>query len=96
VSVEDLARAGWAQLTGVAGAPDREAGEADRADLPAPAGLTAVGGRGQITLDWRPVWEAIGYAVHRSDAPPTWSSSPPRRSRAFRVRGASRGGGPGG
>ena len=69
MSVEDLARAGWAHLMGAGGAQDREAGAADRADLPAPAALTAVGGRGQITLDWEPVRDAIGYAVHRADAP---------------------------
>jgi xylan 1,4-beta-xylosidase len=54
---------------GAGGAQDRSPGVADKADLPAPAGLTAVGGRAQITLDWAPVADAIGYAVHRSDGP---------------------------
>ena len=60
------AQAGWAALMGAGGAQDRTPGEATPADLPAPAGLTATGGRGQITLDWEPVPGAIGYAVHRS------------------------------
>jgi xylan 1,4-beta-xylosidase len=53
---------------GGGGAQDREPGEAARADLPAPAGLVAVGGRGQVTLSWEPVPGAIGYAVHRASS----------------------------
>jgi xylan 1,4-beta-xylosidase len=35
----------------------------------APAGLAARPGRAQVTLDWAPVPGAIGYLVHRADAP---------------------------
>ncbi|MBX6358436.1 MAG: xylan 1,4-beta-xylosidase, partial [Micromonosporaceae bacterium] len=48
---------------------DRAAGEIEEADLPAPVGLAATGGRGQITLTWDPVPGAIGYAVHRATDP---------------------------
>jgi xylan 1,4-beta-xylosidase len=58
----------WAALMGAGGAQDRAAGEPDRADLPAPTGLVAVAGRGQTTLSWDPVPDAIGYAVHRAPA----------------------------
>ena len=37
--------------------------------LEAPAGLAARPGRAQVTLDWPPVPGAIGYLVHRADAP---------------------------
>jgi xylan 1,4-beta-xylosidase len=37
--------------------------------LDAPAGLAARPGRAQVTLDWAPVPGAIGYLVHRADAP---------------------------
>lgn len=60
------ARESWAALMGGGGAQDRTAGEPVTADLPAPAGLTAVAGRGQVTLRWDPVPGAIGYAVHRA------------------------------
>jgi xylan 1,4-beta-xylosidase len=63
------ARAGWAALMGAGGAQDRAQGEVVAADLPAPAGLAAATGRGQTTLTWEPVPGAIGYAVHRADAP---------------------------
>ena len=69
MTIEDTARASWAQLMGAGGAQDREPGAAVKAALPAPAGVTALAGRGQITVDWRPVPGAIGYAVHRADAP---------------------------
>ena len=39
------------------------------AALAAPAGLVARPGRAQVTLDWAPVAGAIGYLVHRADAP---------------------------
>jgi xylan 1,4-beta-xylosidase len=35
--------------------------------LPAPEGLSAQAGRGQVTLDWQPVRGAIGYLVLRAD-----------------------------
>lgn len=69
MTVEDTARSNWAQLMGAGGAQDREPGETVEAGLDAPAGLTAVAGRGHITLDWPPVDRAIGYAVHRADSP---------------------------
>ncbi|ASW54979.1 xylan 1,4-beta-xylosidase [Plantactinospora sp. KBS50] len=34
--------------------------------LPAPDGLTATGGVGQVRLAWRPVAGAVGYLVHRA------------------------------
>jgi xylan 1,4-beta-xylosidase len=37
--------------------------------LPAPAGVRARPGRGQVTLDWDPVPGAAGYLVHRSSTP---------------------------
>jgi xylan 1,4-beta-xylosidase len=36
--------------------------------LSAPAGLAVRGGRGQVTIDWRPVDRAVGYLVHRADS----------------------------
>jgi xylan 1,4-beta-xylosidase len=65
VTVES-AQATWAALMGSGGAQDRAAGHVEAADLPAPAGLTAVAGRGQVTLAWDPVPGAIGYAVHHA------------------------------
>ncbi|GIF62750.1 beta-xylosidase [Asanoa ishikariensis] len=62
------ARAQWVAMMGSGGAQDRAPGEPDAADLPAPAGLTAITGRGQVTLRWEPVEGAIGYAVHRATA----------------------------
>ncbi|MFI5892188.1 xylan 1,4-beta-xylosidase [Actinoplanes sp. NPDC051513] len=66
MTIEDQARARWAQLMGGGGAQDRTPGEPVAADLPAPAGVTAVAGRGQVTVTWEPVEGAIGYAVHRA------------------------------
>ncbi|MEV6302019.1 xylan 1,4-beta-xylosidase [Actinoplanes sp. NPDC051861] len=63
------AREQWAALMGGGGAQDREPGEPVAADLPAPRGVTVTKGRGQVTVDWRPVPGAIGYAVHRADNP---------------------------
>ena len=37
----------------------------DIPDLPAPDGVTALGGVAQVTIDWRPVEGAVGYLVHR-------------------------------
>jgi xylan 1,4-beta-xylosidase len=45
----------------------RRTGGGERAELPAPAGLTAKAGRGQVTLDWEPVDGAVGYLVYRGD-----------------------------
>ena len=38
-------------------------------DLPAPRGVAVASGRGQVTVDWRPVEGAAGYLVHRAVAP---------------------------
>jgi xylan 1,4-beta-xylosidase len=54
---------------GAGGAQDRASGDIDSADLPAPAHLAAVAGRGQVTLTWDPVPGAIGYAVHHAPSP---------------------------
>jgi xylan 1,4-beta-xylosidase len=37
-------------------------------DLAAPDGVVASSGRGQVTIDWRPVDGAAGYVVHRAAA----------------------------
>jgi xylan 1,4-beta-xylosidase len=37
-------------------------------ELPAPDGVIARSGRGQVTVDWRPVDGAAGYLVHRAPA----------------------------
>jgi xylan 1,4-beta-xylosidase len=38
-------------------------------DLAAPDGVVVSSGRGQVTVDWRPVDGAAGYVVHRAAAP---------------------------
>jgi xylan 1,4-beta-xylosidase len=40
-----------------------------RPRLPAPPGLTAESGRGQVTMRWRPVPGAAGYVPHRAERP---------------------------
>jgi xylan 1,4-beta-xylosidase len=37
-------------------------------ELRAPASVVATSGRGQVTIDWRPVEGAAGYVVHRATA----------------------------
>lgn len=69
MTAADHARDQWAQLMGGGGAQDRQAGEPQTADLPAPRTVTVEVGRGQVTVAWDPVPGAIGYAVHRSDSP---------------------------
>ncbi|MBL7257779.1 GH39 family glycosyl hydrolase [Paractinoplanes lichenicola] len=69
MTIEDQARSSWAALMGGGGAQDRTAGEPQRSRLPAPAGVTAVTGQGQVTVNWELVPGAIGYAVHRSASP---------------------------
>ncbi|MGW4959983.1 GH39 family glycosyl hydrolase [Nonomuraea sp. NPDC004186] len=44
---------------------------ASRPELPAPTGLSAVPGAGQVTLTWDAVPGAIGYVVHRDGSPAT-------------------------
>jgi len=69
IDVVQEARQRWVELMGTGGAQDRAPGQVVAADLPAPTGLVAVGGRGHVTVGWRPVPGAIGYAVHRAPAP---------------------------
>ena len=69
MTIEDQTRQRWAPLTGAGGAQDRTPGEPVAADLPAPGGVSATAGRGQVTVSWAPVPGAIGYAVHRSPSP---------------------------
>lgn len=59
------ARADWDARIHRRNAAADEAGSAPA--LPAPEGLSAVAGRGQVTLTWEPVPGAIGYQVHASD-----------------------------
>jgi xylan 1,4-beta-xylosidase len=59
------ARADWEARIGLRS--DAEAGlELPRLD--APGGLRASSGRGQVTLDWRPVEGAVGYLVERASS----------------------------
>ncbi|GID27993.1 GH39 family glycosyl hydrolase [Paractinoplanes brasiliensis] len=69
MTIEDQARSSWAALMGGGGAQDRTPGKPQQSQLPAPAGVTAVTGRGLVTVNWEPVPGAIGYAVHRSSSP---------------------------
>jgi xylan 1,4-beta-xylosidase len=68
MTVADEARRQWARLMGGGGAQDRTTGAPVAADLPAPTGVHATAGRGQVTVGWEPVPGAIGYAVHRGPA----------------------------
>ena len=56
------ARADWEARIGLRS--DAEAG-LDLPRLEAPRGLSAASGRGQVTLDWRPVEGAAGYIIER-------------------------------
>jgi hypothetical protein len=62
----DAEAAGW-DWASRAGRRANAAGRAAGPPLASPAGLRAVSGRGQVTLDWDPVPAAAGYLVHRSD-----------------------------
>ncbi|WP_127500841.1 GH39 family glycosyl hydrolase [Actinoplanes solisilvae] len=66
MTIEGQARDNWAALMGGGGAQDRTPGAPRESSLPAPAGVTAQVGLGQVTVSWEPVPAAIGYAVHRS------------------------------
>lgn len=59
----DHARADWEARMG----RRRSLAHASSDAIPAPTGLTAVPGRGQVTLDWDPVPDAIGYQVYRAE-----------------------------
>jgi xylan 1,4-beta-xylosidase len=60
----ETARTDWEQRIGRRGAD-----VAGQAALPAPGGLRAVSGRGQVTLHWDPVPGAAGYLVLRAEDP---------------------------
>ena len=55
----------WEQLA----AQRRVGGGIGLPHLPAPQGLAARSGRGQVTLDWEPTPGAAGYLVRRAEAP---------------------------
>ena len=55
----------WEQLA----AQRRAGGGIGLPHLPAPQGLAARSGRGQVTLDWEPTPGAAGYLVRRAEAP---------------------------
>lgn len=56
------ARTDWAARIG-----RRRTGEGNGLVLPAPDGVRANPGRGQVTVDWQPVSGAVGYLVLRAD-----------------------------
>jgi xylan 1,4-beta-xylosidase len=60
------ARIAWFEEAGAQTERNRPAAAPD---LPAPHGVVATPGRGQVTIDWRPVDGAAGYLVHRAVAP---------------------------
>ena len=59
------ARIAWFSTQGAQTERNRAAPEIQ---LPPPAGVSAVRGRGQVTISWQPVDGAAGYLVHRSAA----------------------------
>lgn len=61
----EAARTDWQERIGRGSDGTRPAGK--RPVLPAPDGLHAREGRGQVTLDWEPVEGAAGYLVHVAD-----------------------------
>jgi xylan 1,4-beta-xylosidase len=65
VTVGSSARIAWFATIGAATERDRPA---PPITLPPPGRVRAVGGRGQVTVDWSPVEGAIGYLVHRAVA----------------------------
>ncbi|MEN3360979.1 MAG: xylan 1,4-beta-xylosidase [Mycobacteriales bacterium] len=63
-------QAGRARADWVARIGRRTAGAGGSVDRPPPpAGVRAVAGRGQVTLDWEPVPGVAGYLVHRASTP---------------------------
>jgi xylan 1,4-beta-xylosidase len=65
VSLASSARIAWFEELGAQSERNRPA---PAPDLPAPEGVTATSGRGQVTVDWQPVEGAAGYVVHRAPA----------------------------
>ena len=59
-------RIGWFETPTALNVRDRPA---PAVDLPPPADVRAVRGRGHVTITWTPVEGAIGYLVTRSDRP---------------------------
>jgi xylan 1,4-beta-xylosidase len=59
------ARIAWFEELGAQAERNRPA---PTPELPAPSGVVATSGRGQVTIDWRPVDDAAGYVVHRATA----------------------------
>ena len=60
------ARIAWFEESGAQTARNRPA---PAPDLPAPEGVVATSGRGQVTIDWRHVDGAAGYLVHQAITP---------------------------
>jgi len=60
------ARIAWFEEAGAQTARNRPA---PAPDLPAPEGVVATSGRGQVTIDWRHVDGAAGYLVHHAITP---------------------------
>ncbi|HTG40314.1 MAG TPA: xylan 1,4-beta-xylosidase, partial [Methylomirabilota bacterium] len=60
------ARIAWFEESGAQTARNRPA---PAPDLPAPEGVVATSGRGQVTIDWRHVDGAAGYLVHHAITP---------------------------
>jgi xylan 1,4-beta-xylosidase len=60
------ARIAWFEEAGAQAARNRPA---PAPDLPAPEGVVATSGRGQVTIDWLHVDGAVGYLVHHSATP---------------------------
>jgi xylan 1,4-beta-xylosidase len=59
------ARIAWFEELGAQAERNRPA---PAPELAAPASVVATSGRGQVTIDWRPVDGAAGYVVHRAAA----------------------------
>ncbi len=66
MSPSSSARIAWFEEIGAQAERNRPA---PAPDLPALVGVVATSGRGQVTIDWRPVDGAAGYVVHRAATP---------------------------
>jgi xylan 1,4-beta-xylosidase len=66
VTSASSARIAWFETAGAQTERDRPA---PPIELPPPGRVTAVRGRGQVTVDWEPVAGAIGYIVQRAPSP---------------------------
>ena len=63
MTTESSARIAWFETAGAQVERDRPA---QPIELPPPDRVTAVRGRGHVTVDWEPVAGAIGYLVQRA------------------------------